>query len=382
MYRIHGLHSHGGLALSIGCQCLTAGQCPRYGVRMSPRKHHLCKTDDRYRNLFEMKWGVHATPPVDPTPIPPCVHRGDEIATLKTPFGGLPVLSCSLHVETHAGKCASCNDATTVKPVPKIEAVLPAPTRHGPKIKQWAVGITTAPRREETFARTMRSLISAGWESPRIFAEPDSPITSEFEHLPITQRTDKAGAFPNFYLGLQELLQRHPGANAFMMVQDDILFTERDGEKSLREYLESALWPEEKTGAVSLYTSLAYAKDSPGWHLFHPYDAGDGKKHGWVWGACCFIWPRESLISFLTTNAIWWRINGPEKKKDHPNPATRGMRNIDTLIGKWAVQQGKSIWYPSPSLVQHVGETSAMWGTGQHATRKRKARDFAGDLLK
>ena len=70
-------------------------------------------------------------------------------------------------------------------------------------VRNWAVGITTAPRTEPTIGRCLASLRRAGFESFRIFAEPKSPIPAECENSPITWRESRVGAWPNWLLCLR-----------------------------------------------------------------------------------------------------------------------------------------------------------------------------------
>lgn len=221
--------------------------------------------------------------------------------------------------------------------------------------------MTTAPRKQSTFARSLGSVIAAGWQRPRIFAEAGAEIPSEFAHLPITWRNPTAGCWPNYYLALHELLVREPDCDAYMLVQDDVIFCQGDEEENLREFLDASLWPGERTGVVSLYTSSAYATPVRGWHRM---------ERKWVWGACALVFPRESLVHFLSHNAIRWRLEGKNG----------GLRNIDTVVGQWQAEHGRSVWFPSPSLAQHIGETSTLWQRAR-ATGKRRARDFAADVV-
>ncbi len=95
---------------------------------------------------------------------------------------------------------------------------------------------------------------------------------------PRPMRRPAAGAWSNYYLSLSELLLRAPAADAFLMVQDDVLFYDR---QDLRAYLEATLWPTDPPGLVSLYCSAGYSREGAGWHqLDEP----------WSW-AC---WPLSS----------------------------------------------------------------------------------------
>jgi hypothetical protein len=62
------------------------------------------------------------------------------------------------------------------------------------------------------------------------------------------------------------------------------------------------------------------------------------------------------------------------------NPDGTGLVCTDDVIGLWAERSGIPIWYPTPSLVQHSGETSTLWSFDSRATGVRKAAWFAGDV--
>ena len=89
---------------------------------------------------------------------------------------------------------------------------------------QWAVGITTAPRKSPTLSRCLESVKLAGWPDYRIFAEPDSPISEADSSAAVTWREGRLGPWPNWFLALSELFQRSPHADAFLLIQDDAMF--------------------------------------------------------------------------------------------------------------------------------------------------------------
>jgi hypothetical protein len=64
----------------------------------------------------------------------------------------------------------------------------------------------------------------------------------------LTQRDEVLGAWPNWFLGLAELYERDAGADAYLIVQDDVVFS-----RNVRRYLEQVLWPADRLGVVSLY---------------------------------------------------------------------------------------------------------------------------------
>jgi hypothetical protein len=297
----------------------------------------------------------------------PCCYLGPEIGfrvqAAARGHSRLPVFECRhpAHRETTLGACHRCRDWADrpgTAPVPVERLVPPPAPRRGPKVRRWAVGVTSAPRRRPTLDWCLDSLIRAGWETPRLFIDSAVTIGERFAGLPVSLREGKLGAWPNYYLTLVELLMREPEADAFLLVQDDVVLFDR---QNLREYLEEALWPADPVGAVSLFCSSAYTRTEPGWYA--PEDA-------WVWGAQAFVFPRESAKRFVAD---------PLVLEHRWSYCHRGLANIDTVIGQWAARHGLPICYPSPSLAQHVGDTSTLWPEAR-IDGHRRADQFAGEL--
>lgn len=218
----------------------------------------------------------------------------------------------------------------------------------------WAVGMTTAPRQTPTLERSLTSLIAAGWSSLRLFAEPGAEIPARFEHQPITRRDQRLGAFPNWYLGLAELVLREPRVDAYLMCQDDVLFSE-----GLRTYLEESLWPSLEAGVISVYCPSHYARDRhPGFHI---------ENRGWQsWGALAYVLPADSARALLgDMRVLEHRLNGPAD----------GLRNIDSVVGRWCLETGRTYLVHTPSLAQHIGDTSTIW-TGARNGKRRHADRF------
>lgn len=263
---------------------------------------------------------------------------------------------------TTVDHCHRCRDWTSAAPVSRIlnlqEMVPPPSQRQGPRVGSWSVGVLTAPRREATLEWCLDSIVRAGWERPRLFVDGLVRIPERYSHLPVTWREDPAGAWPNYYLALSELIQRDPHADAYVLFQDDAVLYDRG---NLREYLETVLWPGADRGLVSLYCSQAYNSTQPGWHQL---------VQRWVWGALGIIFPRELAREFVTDPMVCaHRWNGPRE----------GRSMVDVLIGDWVSERGYSISYPNPSLIQHVGNTSSIWNGAVNAGWRR-ADWFAGDL--
>lgn len=257
------------------------------------------------------------------------------------------------------GPLRPSNGTCTGKGVPlSLERLIPppAPARDA-GVRHWAVGVTTAPRRRATLERCLDSLAHAGWADPYLFVDATS-VPPRYSQLPGTYRDPAIGAWPNYYLALCELLMRRPAAEAVMVVQDDSHFSEQE---NVRAYLEGMLWPGESLGLVSLYCSAAYTRPEPGWGILG---------EAWTWGALAFIFPRDLAKQFVTDHDVF---------EHRWNPEGSGLVGIDIVIGRWALRRRIPVWYPTPSLVQHIGETSALWSYASRAQGERRADRFADD---
>jgi hypothetical protein len=271
---------------------------------------------------------------------------------------------CSLEQARELNRIASeyisweqdCLDIPPGKEIPaasaRLEEIIPLPRRRvGKRVKQWAVGVTTAPRGQPTLEECLTSLASAGWNDPRLFVDGDAALPPRCADLDQTCRSHRVGAWPSYYLALAELMMRQPEADAFLLVQDDVVFAEGF---FVRGYLEDVLWPGKKPGIVSLLCPHPYTKPDPGWY---PFD------DDWIWGAQAFAFSREAAQGFLTDSRVL-----QHRYTRHRNP----LADIDWCVGQWAKRQRQPIYYPTPSLVQHVGQISSLW-PGQRAWGYRRA---------
>jgi len=260
-------------------------------------------------------------------------------ATLPQSTGGQPV-----NVRwTDASRRRITNGAADRAPQPR-------------NVSQWAVGVTTAPRRKATLERCLKSLAAAGWETPRLFAEPGVKLPRRFAHLPRTHRDATVGAFPNWYLALAELVMREPRAEAYLLVQDDVVFA-----RNIREFLEVALWPHPQVGVVSIYCPSDYAQGlRPGFHV---------EDRGWnTWTAQALIFPNPSARAALASPIMLnHRHHGPRQ----------GMRNIDCAVGAWCLSAGRPFYVFTPSLAEHVGDTSTLF-RGARTWGRRRSATFVG----
>jgi hypothetical protein len=247
----------------------------------------------------------------------------------------------------------SDTDGRPVRPFGSLRELIPPPARRRGRVAKWAVGVTTAPRRGPTLERCLDHLTRAGWETPHLFMDAAVRVPERFGHLPGTLRSPAVGAWPNHYLSLFELTLRQPDADAYLLLQDDAVVY--DGE-NVRAYLERALWPAAGAAVVSLYCPAPYNARRYGWHRF---------RGTWVWGAQAFLFSPAAARRYLRSRRVCqhrWRS------------AAGGLKQIDVLLGRWAWWRWVPIWYPTPSLVRHVGDVSTLWV--ENRTVGRRAADL------
>ena len=236
-----------------------------------------------------------------------------------------------------------------------IGTLIPRPVRrYGSKVTRWAVAVTTAPREQETLDDCLGSLIQAGWTDPRLFVDGDVSVSQKWNHLETTYRKPQMGAWPNYYLTLAEMFMRHPDADAYMLVQDDVVFFRHP---DVREYVESVLWPSADPGIVCLFCSRGHAPADRGWHPV------DGRL---VWGGPAMIYSRPVLMNLLSDpGIIAHRLSND------------GRDSTSRPVGTWALETGTNVTVCAPSLVQHVGHVSSLF-PGVKAFSCRSAAEFAG----
>ena len=196
---------------------------------------------------------------------------------------------------------------------------------------RWAVAMTTAPRGVPTLRDSVASLERAGFTNVRIFDD-----------------AQRAGAWSNWLHAVRTLLEQHPKADALLLCQDDIVCC-----RHLREYLDRTLWPCRPVAVCSPYSPGPYRQAEAGWHE---------QRRGWALvGALCWAVPRETAEAVL---------------EDLGN--VRAYRHIDARVGRWAGQTKRTVWYHTPSLVQHVGNRNSALGDPLDICLRR-AVDFIGE---
>lgn len=209
-------------------------------------------------------------------------------------------------------------------------------------INFWSVGITTAPRKRPTLFQTIQSLRAAGWQKLQLYAEPGVELPESDRDLFISQRSVRLGAFPNWYLSLTEMVLRDPKVEAYLICQDDVLFSQ-----NTRDYLERRLWPAPEVGVVSIYCPSHYQQ------MQTPEFVREDR--GWKsWGALAYIFSNPSARLLLSDAAVLnHRGFGPAE----------GLQHIDAVVGLWCERQELPYFVHSPSLAQHIGDTSTIYPT-------------------
>jgi hypothetical protein len=81
------------------------------------------------------------------------------------------------------------------------------------------------------------------------------------------------------------------------------------------------------------------------------------------------LFPAVIAKAFLTDFAVLERRWHPDEKV---------ATTLGDLITTWANRQGIATWFPTPSLVRHIGDTSTLW-PALRASGAQRAGRFADD---
>jgi hypothetical protein len=222
----------------------------------------------------------------------------------------------------------------------------------------WFVAVTTAPRKDCTLIKCLESIANCGW-SPVVFAEPDSTQTN---HETITN-PQRLGVWHNWLASCRAGVAS--GADYVLTAQDDSLF-----HPDSRDFIESIDWPE-RAAFVSLYTPKHYtvAKNK----TLRPCGVRRVQTRS-LWGACAFVWRRETLASVIDHRiAKAWAGARPksgnkaviQRRRDNPHT----IANSDTAIGKICNAMGLGMWFVDPSPVDHIARYSTIGHGGNDGRR-------------
>ena len=302
------------------------------------------------------------TPPCRRAPPRSGEPSGVRIHRVVGMLDRLPVFRCHHpnHRETTFAECDHCRDwsscsGTVHAPVARLAGQLEAagPDRPG----MGRVGHRPRPRRRPTLEWTLGQPAPAGEQARRGRFTPAPPSPGRYADDPV-YREPKLGAWPNFYLGLTELLMCDPHADAYMMTQDDVILHDR--EDLARTWKRSC-------GRAMPRAHLAdrsgvMARPECGWF-----------PHTEPW----FLGAHGADLLVTGGSRVPHRPRGPAHGSSGRND---GLANIDTIVGQWAVRQGTPITGPVPEpLPADPGQTSSIWPAAS-MEGTRKSGPFSGDL--
>jgi hypothetical protein len=234
-------------------------------------------------------------------------------------------------------------DPRAAPPPDRAEAVRLPSREAPPEPPKWSYGLTTVPmRRDALLPRTLASLASGGFPSPRLFVDGCSPaLAASYESrfkLPVTARYPTIRTYGNWVLALAELYIREPAADRYAMFQDDFVTY-----PNLRKYLERCVYPED--GYWNLYTFRENEKLIPA-----------PKREGWFRsnqlgrGAVALVFSRDAVLTLLTHQHM----------VERPTDPVKGWQAVDGGVVTALRNAGRYEYVHYPSLVQHTGLISSM----------------------
>lgn len=198
-----------------------------------------------------------------------------------------------------------------------------------------ATAVITAPRSVSTLSDTLKSITSAGFQAPIVFAEPKSELSSIDESLVVRNQTT-LGNFRNWLNALRSIRTKFPNASGYVLFEDDVKVT-----PDLYDWLKYELWPFE-CSVVSLYTSSCYLSEKHGWAA----RAMGGYRH-------------FGSLGYVINPALTDVILDSETLKKHLKPDAP-KRTKDYILGDFFFSLGVRVAYHSPTLIEHTGETSSL----------------------
>jgi hypothetical protein len=215
----------------------------------------------------------------------------------------------------------------------------------------WTAGIYTGGRRLKSYLRTsVVSLLLAGWPNLIVFASSDTEIDPEIAAcVRVIRWPTLVGEFQNFTSSLRALLDDNPDTERVLLCQDDIVCG-----KDLSGFLAGTPLPD----IASLYTPSHYTGKGTGFVDIGFKKTGDG---GDLWGSLALTFTRETARELLQHEVV---------------TRHRLARGSDFVVGRFAAATGRKVRYFQPSLVQHIGHSSALPHGG--ATGNRRASKFVG----
>jgi hypothetical protein len=198
-----------------------------------------------------------------------------------------------------------------------------------------ATGILTATRPgASTLQQTSESLHGAGF-----------PVTRIYNDVLFT------GQYQSWIELLKALVSDSPNADAFFLVEDDMIFW-----RGLREYLEERSFPSH-AGICSPFRPGIYPAGKFGWN---PISCFDGLGSGNAW-----IVPRAIALRILASAVEIGQL---------------GVWNhADQRVGLWIAQEWLLAYFHTPSLAQHLWGKTRLNHNGECRAENYLAPDFIGE---
>lgn len=225
---------------------------------------------------------------------------------------------------------------------------------------RWAYGVTTCPERIENhlLKRTLKSLVAAGFDKPRLFVDGMGPgmglVVPSSDPAMVTQRCPGIHLSGNWILALWELYLRDPTAHRFVLFQDDIVTC-----KNLRTYLTKCPYEPQSYYNLCLYEqNEALANGRTGW--YHSNQRGRG--------AQALMFDNETVRELL----------GSKHLVDSMQDVRRGPCRVDGKVIDALHKKGWREFVHMPSLVAHVGNKSTI-GHNIQTARRRSSATFPGE---
>jgi hypothetical protein len=199
-----------------------------------------------------------------------------------------------------------------------------------------ATGILTATRPgPSTLQQTADSLVVAGFPVDRIYND-----------------VCYAGQYPAWIDLLKSLVEGVSVADAFFLVEDDMIFW-----RGLREYIESLVFEPH----AAIYSPFRPGIYPPGKHGWNPISASDGLGSGNSW-----LLPRAIALRILVAAAEIGQL-GP-------------WNHADQRVGLWIAQEWLVAYFHTPSLAQHLWGKTRLDHNGECRAENYLASDFVGEL--
>ena len=219
-----------------------------------------------------------------------------------------------------------------------------------------ATVITTAPRNgPPLLARCIQSVTDAGLDAPWICAEPGSNLPANVQGMAhLIRQPKRLGCWQNWLQSLQDALERAPGAEAILTLQDD---AELCG--GISGFLGASLWPSPRCGMLLLYLSSLYSGQPAGFARL------PDSKAEWLVGACAMLFPRHVAYQIVARGRVHGWKGHPHKTVKEPAK----KRGVDCFAGRTVVRLGYEVWSINPSLANHDAKHSTVGHGGSQKNR-------------